>query len=411
MTRWCLQAAAVSRARLATLIPLALCLGAGGVGAAEAEVPAVASAQASHVIDLDFQNAGRVVKYCGWDDLTNSVTFKKEPDFGTHAVLRSALRLGPDTNSSLPFAWDQTAGRIHFDLNRNLDLTDDPAGVFTASRTGVPATFTNVLLMLPTPAGAHPLALDLRLYGYHFDGRLRAALIDVRLRSFWQGKLEWRGRSWQVGLIEKVSPTNRFGEPDALLLRSWEARSEAIDLVQGSPDLVDFPHRLFWRGQAFQVESAWDGDGSSARYRLEFKEQPAALSELRIAGAFVNRVILDDPSGYTAVLDAPGSTARIPPGTYRVSEVWVKAGTNQAVAASTRQIKVDEKSAAALTTGGPLTNSVSLSRSRRVLVAAYRIVGADGEVFRRVPMDLSQPPEITIHHGGKLLDSGRFRFG
>lgn len=61
-----------------------------------------------------------------------SDAFKKEPPFGRNSVTRGMLPLGEGGTNEMAFAWNRTAGVLYFNLNRNLDLTDDPAGVFTS---------------------------------------------------------------------------------------------------------------------------------------------------------------------------------------------------------------------------------------------------------------------------------------
>lgn len=59
--------------------------------------------------------------------------FKKEPPLGKGKPNIRRGRLNPpngDTNS-IPFLWDCAQGKLYLDLNRNEDLTDDPAGTFS----------------------------------------------------------------------------------------------------------------------------------------------------------------------------------------------------------------------------------------------------------------------------------------
>ncbi|MGP8153178.1 MAG: pyrroline-5-carboxylate reductase family protein, partial [Smithella sp.] len=46
--------------------------------------------------------------------------------------------------------------KLYVDQNRNLDLTDDPAGVFSSTNKGPNQVFTNVTVLLRTAAGLHP---------------------------------------------------------------------------------------------------------------------------------------------------------------------------------------------------------------------------------------------------------------
>ena len=65
---------------------------------------------------------------------------------------------------------------------------------------------------------------------------------------------------------------------------------------------------------------------------------------------------------------------------------------------------------AVLTAGGPLTNSVSVSRRGRYLALNYQLVGAGGP-YQLVNQDRSHPPEFTVYQGDKKVASGKFEFG
>ena len=76
----------------------------------------------------------------------------------------AALQPGGGASNSIAFAWDRTAGKLHLDLNRNLDLTDDPAGVFGCPEKNYSRnyqTFTNIHLSFKTPAGSRQVLADL----------------------------------------------------------------------------------------------------------------------------------------------------------------------------------------------------------------------------------------------------------
>jgi len=64
-----------------------------------------------------------------------------------------------------------------------------------------------------------------------------------------------------------------------------------------------------------------------------------------------------------------------------------------------------------LVLGGPLTNSVTLTRQGRKLNMNYQLVGADGGSYRLAQQDRAKPPDFTVYHGGKKVLSGMFAFG
>ncbi len=80
------------------------------------------------------------------------------------------MNFGDGTSNAIPFLWQRDAGKLILDLNRNQDLTDDPAGVFT-TRVTAPLnfqnqTFTNVHLIFATSLGPCPVLADLVFWDY-----------------------------------------------------------------------------------------------------------------------------------------------------------------------------------------------------------------------------------------------------
>ena len=136
--------------------------------------------------------------------------------------------------------------------------------------------------------------------------------------------------------------------------------------------------------------------------------------ELKITGEFVQRVTLEG-GPYQVVLDQPGATVKVPVGRYDSSKVSLRKGGVEASLDSPPQagrnpIIVNEKTPSVLTVGGPLTNSVSVTRAGRKLSLDYRLLGAGG-AYALINQDRTHPPEFTIYQGDTKIASGKFEFG
>ena len=140
------------------------------------------------------------------------------------------------------FAWDRTAGKLYLDLNRNLDLTDDPAGVFSCQERS---------------RGLFP---DLHQYSSAFENAGRrpprrwwtsistaTGMLNctAAMRSFWQGKVTLQGEEWQVGLLGTPSIGRASSESGNLLLRPWSERNKPFSLYSGSLEAFPFSRKLF----------------------------------------------------------------------------------------------------------------------------------------------------------------------
>jgi hypothetical protein len=389
-------------------VMLAIVLGTGPAAAAQVPEAATASGGVAHAALLDYEETTYPIASCWQTELSTPATFEKKPDFGGRTVFQRMLKYSDATNDAIACAWDQDRGKLYLDLNGNRDLTDDPAGVFTAPDSTRFQTFTNVHLTLNTSNGPQPLLAD--LYLYHFGSQSHPQL-QVMLRCFWQGKLALQGREWQVGVIGRLGNKDLLGERGYLVLRPWTDRTNRIDLMNGTPDAVAFAPKLFWLGQAYEVSCPFFNQTGKIRGRLELKEVPAQWVDLRAAGSFLHRMVLERPREYTVVLDNALSPVKVPKGTSQVSQVWIKSGTNEAVWKPAYPVTIDATNGMTFAAGGPLTNSVTLSRRGRNLVIDYRLAGAGGGEYRLVPDDRAHPPEFVISRAGTVVRSGKFEFG
>jgi hypothetical protein len=358
-----------------------------------------------HTVFLEYREVSLLINL-RLSVIRQEVSFKKEPDLSGRSVFRGELSFGGRVAGAIPFIWDRSQGKLYLDLNLNRDLTDD--GVFTDSSRRLFQVFTNVHLAFKTASGTRPVLVDLNLAGY--GSRIPGAY--AMLRSFWQGKISLQGQDWQVGVIENIAsgPT-----PGYLLLRRWQNRNEQLSLMDGSLDAFAFPTNLYFLNQAYKVTCAAEPEGTPPRLRLELTEQPAKLGELRLTGAFLDRVILD-PGDYTVVWDAPGPVVKAPVGRYPLHRVRLKHGNAEACRSPVSMlpipgVTVSESQSTALQIGGPLTNSVTVSHRGRQLVFVYQLVGADRVQYRLARQDRSEPPTFTVYQGNKRIASGKFEFG
>ena len=348
---------------------------------------------------------------------TQTIPFKKEPVAVSGKIVRGILNFGGDASNSMAFVWQRDAGKLFLDLNRNQDLTDDPAGVFS-SRAAKPVnyqTFTNVHLPLNTTAGKGQVLADINFSDY--GSRPNCSLA---VRSFWQGKVTLQGRDWQVGIVQKIIVQNNLKqispfENGQLLLRPWEKRSQPFNTYDGSFAAVPFSRKLFVDGHAYQLNPVASLQNGAIKLALQFSEQSVTLGELKITGKFIQRLVL--PGGpYLVVLDQPAGIVRIPTGSYnrpnvRLEQNGTGAFCNSGQPQAGRRIAVDDKTPAVLNVGGPLTNSVNASRHGQDLRLDYRLVGAGGETYQLANQNRSQPPEFAIYKNDKKIASGKFEFG
>jgi hypothetical protein len=353
-------------------------------------------------VELEYKDSPYVLTTWGVD-LAPAAAFRKEPDFAGREVYRNVLQLGIDTNYHMGLARDIAADRLHLDINRNGDLTDDPEhalGTQPPSRTGTAVTVTNLTLTFKTSSGMRRLLANLAFYS-----RKNGCSVYVESKSYLQGRAVLGGREWQVGVVGGHDPE----KPVYLLARPWSQRDRPFT-TYGTPDLVGFSERVFLGGHAYGVRGQPVSRDGVAGYRLEFTEQQVKLGELRVSGKHVHRLTLADELGYTAILDQPTPAAKLPVGNYQQAEIWLRRDRD-AVQTLRRPIRVEEGGTVNLRLGSTLKSAVKAERSEDTLVLHYKLAGADGGKYYVMQDGFPEAPKVRIQSGGKELASGQFNFG
>jgi hypothetical protein len=369
-------------------------------------------------VPLEYQETAYSVFNWNVSVSPQTIPFRNEPA-AAGKVVRGVLNFGGDAGNSIPFIWQRDARKLFLDLNRNQDLTA-AAGTFS-SRAETPLnyqTFTDVRLPLTTTQGRCRMLVDLNFYDY--GTRLNC---NLSARCFWQGKVTLHGQDWQVGAIpsvwvEKNGSRNISFEHHLLLLRPWEQQNQAFNNDNGSLETVPFSQKLFFGGQAYQLDWLDAAPNGEVKPSLRFTEQSVALGDLNITGKFIQRLVLPGET-YQVVLDRPAAMVKIPTGSYHQPEVRLEQGGTAAYLnfnqpPSGSRISVDGKTPAVLNVGGPLTNSVLVSRHGEDLRLDYRLVGVGGETYQIYQManeNRSHPPEFAVFKGDKKIASGKFEFG
>jgi hypothetical protein len=268
------------------------------------ETTAAANPQSGQVQTVQLEHSEVGYSFVNWEVpvVARSAPFTKEPALDSSKVIRGTFQPGGSASNSIAFAWDRAAGKLYLDLNRNLDLTDDPAGVFECREKNYSRyyqTFTSVHLPCKTLSGNRELLMDLNLYNYGSRPGCTAAL-----RSFWQGKVTLPGADWQAGIVENPFDKSNPLNGGYLLLRPWAERNKPFNTSPGSLDAFPFSRMLFVQNRAYQLDCTNESQGDSSRLRLQFTGQQPALGELKITGNFIQRMILHgDP--YLVVIDQP----------------------------------------------------------------------------------------------------------
>lgn len=364
----------------------------------------------TQAVDLVYHETQTSFLNLGLDTTSVSAPFAKEPAVGAQ-TLRGKLKFGGAESNAIAFLWDRKAGKLFLDLNRNLDLTDDASGSFSTLRglTGTYQSFTNVHLTLKTPAGERPLVGDLALWDY--SSRPNGSFA---LRSLWQGRMTLQGEDLEIGLIGGGFERLDAGQSNWLLLRPWARHDRLFSTHDGSLQAVPFARKLFLNGRGYALTLTNAPADKPTTLQLQFREETPVLGEAKIAGQFIQRLLME--GSYTVVLDQPAAVVRIPVGSYSEPQVCLQSGDTSAYLETERipgqrKVTVSEKTPAELVVGGPLTNSVTVSRQGSGLYLGYQLLGLGGRTYARINPDQTKPPEWTAFRSDQKVGSGKFEFG
>ena len=374
--------------------------------------------------------------------------FAKEPALAGQRVFRGRFRLGTDTNQFVPIAWDINQRKLYVDLNRNGDLTDDPAGVLTAPGKGL-QLFRGIPLAFPSTESAYRVLVDVHVFEQNENQPGEIPRVFLYVRSLWDGPVELNGRKWYLAVID--NPDGRIGPAtsvravsDRMVLRPWEDRDKTslwwhatlehvhalshVKLVNfpyrwaGNAEVFDafnLPARLYFQNQAYRLDCRVEPADGSANLAVSFVRFDPPLGKIRLDGENIRRVVLDNGAatdGFAAVLDSPVAEVAVPAGAYPRQIVLLQhAGfTNLAVGLATNRLVVAEGTPASFSAGGPLRNGVALSPDpsggARIRLD-YQLTNAAGIPFCLAGQGEKSPPRLQIRQGDKLVAQGQFEFG
>ena len=338
--------------------------------------------------------------------------FRKEPPAARGKVIRGVLNFSGSRSNSLAFIWQRDTGKLFLDLNRNQDLTDDPAGAHsaTASGAGRYASFASVHLPVRAALGEAEVVADVSLWDYGSEPGC-----SVMVRSFWQGKLTLQARDSQVVLIQNAINDEGSFETGLLLLRAWDDRNRPFDAFGDSLELIPYSKKLFVNGHAYELDLAPGVPNGKSKPALHFMERTVALGEVKITGQYIRRILLSG-GPWVVAMDEPASLLKIPVGNYDPPKLLlekdgVRASYKSGGSHPNGRLSVSAAKQTVLALGGPLTNSVSVTRHGRDLNLSYQLVGVGGEVYQPTAQDRSKPPQFAVYSAGKRIASGSFEFG
>jgi len=323
--------------------------------------------------------------------------FKKHPDFSWHDVFYGTLPAFPE----LPFAWDMSEGKLYLDLNRNRDLTDDPAGTFIDSH---PMRSYHYFSDVRSHSVRNSQTIEYRM-NLSICIDLMNRFCRINLLSGWQGPIVLNGKRWILSVIDNLD--GQIDARDRFFVSSGDQKPPYFyDQL-----MFPVPAHLFLDGRSYETRFTIAPARTGTEMIVTLTEISSAMGKLIIEGQSIRHLFLQRPDSMLAVVSAPTGPVELPIGTYCNPRVFLENSRPQELiyAQAGMTLDVTKDGSPALKIGGPLINSVEVDQKGNTLQMNYKLIGAGGETYS--DSTRKYPPRFTIRNHGLTVNSGQFAFG
>jgi hypothetical protein len=232
----------------------------------------------------------------------------------------------------------------------------------------------------------------------------------------WWGDAELAGRLYTFEVPQSLVTSKplpiRTGQA-FVFVRSGEDRHRPHEFLGGRQrGGCDISKNVFLDNRLWRVRVVGDGLATNAQPRLNLREVPTKLGELKLTGTFIRELRLEGADA--VLLHSPPSIVQVPVGSYRQRQIAYLAGPGNPVEAyveCAQDLIVNDGKTTVFDVGGPLHNSIQADRTGRTLRLIYRLTGAGGLPVQRVGQTNSPPPTFAIYQGDRRLATGTFEYG
>ncbi len=315
------------------------------------------------------------------------VFFTKEPGYVGRKVVRRALPIGPEKQDFIGLAWDREGQKLYLDLNCNLDLTDDPDGVYetTGSRGVLEANDVRIEVRREEAPVFYRVWL-------HITGEDR---VGFAARSGWMADLKIDNETYVLAIADNLD--GRLDAQDSLVFHTA--------LQAGSRGGTPLPEKLFAGGRAFRLALAFGCEDQTTVVKAVLTETEASYGELHLIGEGITLLSLAGTCAVT--LDHPEPLIKLPVGPYTIEFLELEAHSHRSYVRET--FTIQESVPTSLKMGGPLVRKVTATQQGRLMTLVHELQDGDGRVY--IARERGQEPGFATYRGDQKLASGVFEYG
>jgi hypothetical protein len=137
----------------------------------------------------------------------------------------------------------------------------------------------------------------------------------------------------------------------------------------------------------------------------------SAACELVLEDEGIEKLTLVDDEGLWKEFARPGRSIFLPPGRYRIQEIWLKTGEYERDLNPGGQdlLTLSPERPSRLKVGATLSPTVTAKRRGRLLVLGCQLRDAEGRKY--FAGDRTNPPQFTIYQGDREIASDSFEYG
>jgi hypothetical protein len=364
---------------------------------------AAASGAQTHQLQLSWSETSSAYTEIVRFDRTEP--FSKEPQSTGGKLLRAVLSMGhADCKADVGLLWDVRDRKLYVDLNADGDLTNDGDPLTAESVYSYYQSFGSFSLSLDFAEGKRWFRLSPLLRDAPWSTQAQ-----LSVSSIYTGDIDLYGQTWQINVWDSLkSPLT-----EALYFTIFKKDDNA------DPGHFAMPQNLCVGGRCYDVAlQPQQADDGRAGLICVLTECTVPTGTLAIKGQWIHSVVLEGQN-MLIVPELTQDTVVVPAGIFEVKRLILQAAPDKPAFGPIpwgweKTVTIVENQTAELAIGGPLKQSVDITRTGSTLSFSYALKGAGGEPYDIRPLynyDHSKKPSVTIYKGDMQLAKGSFEYG
>ena len=342
------------------------------------------------------------------------IEFLKEPDFGTHQIVRGVLLTDRATSRVVGYALDFTDRKLYVDDNANRYLTDDRDSAYQGKQRPQYGGQYWVAEHVPIRYGNPP-----RTYcvNYHFSTEEGESSEPAgAVVSTWRGDVELGGKGFTIVAVPGVSQSLDYSGNWFILRRGEEFSTPTLCRRSRGFGPSD---RLFIAGHAYDMSFRYVPAGDNCDIEATFVETSMTLGRIRLVGEGIRALTMTRGQRgprMPVYVDPAEGVIDVPAGGYSSisTDLEIRPGEIRSFDWHLDDVVVSPAGETVLHVGGPLNQAILPRRDGPFLRVVHRMANPGGTEAEKSYTLSELPdcePELRILRSGQLLTTTSMSYG